>query len=404
MVTNERNTVTALAVALALAIGISPAPAAANTESARLRARAYDLAYNLDYDAATLEMEAAAKADPEEAAAERSLAVIPWLLISFTRGTATIDDYLGSLTQQNVLLRVPPADLAARFWRHIGRARMLAEAAAAARPRDVEAQYQLGATVGLQAAYIATVEGRIIGGVRAARRAYDAHERVLEWAPARKDAALTVGMYRYAVSAMSLPMRLLAYAAGFGGNRDVGVRMVEEAAAFPGEGQADARFALILLYNRDGRYGDALQALVNLQRSFPRNRMLWLEAGATALRGGRADEAERQLVAGMTLLDADQRPRMFGEEAIWYHKRGAARVLLNRLDEAEADLRRGLAAQARPWVTGRTHSELGKIADLRGNRAAARTRFLEAVRLTDGDNDPLGADAARRFVDRAYTR
>ena len=349
-------------------------------------------------------MEAAVKADPQDPAAERGLAVIPWLLISFTRGTATVDDYLGSLSQQNVALRMPPADLAARFSRHVGRALMLAEAAADARPRDPEAQYQLGATVGLQAAYIATVEGRIIGGFRAARRAYDAHEEVLELAPARKDAALTVGMYRYLVSAMSLPIRMLAYAAGFGGDKDVGVRMVEEAAAFPGEGQADARFALILLYNRDGRYADALELLANLQRSFPRNRMLWLEAGATALRGGRPDEAERQLAAGMRMLDADKRPRMFGEEALWYQKRGAARVLLNRLDEAEADLWRGLAAQARPWVTGRTHAELGKVADLRGNRAAARTRFLEAVRLTEGDHDPLGADAARRFVDRACRR
>jgi hypothetical protein len=43
-----------------------PAAVCANAESARLRARAYDLAYNLDYDAATREMEAAVKADPSD--------------------------------------------------------------------------------------------------------------------------------------------------------------------------------------------------------------------------------------------------------------------------------------------------------------------------------------------------
>src|SRR5688500_7628273 len=73
-----------------------PCNTEANQESVRLRARAFQLAYNLDYDAATREMEAAARADPNDAATQRRLAVIPWLLISFTRGAATVDDYLGS--------------------------------------------------------------------------------------------------------------------------------------------------------------------------------------------------------------------------------------------------------------------------------------------------------------------
>jgi len=68
-----------------------PCPSAANPESTRLRARAYELALNLDYDEAAREMEAAAKADPNDPAAERGLATIPWLMISFRRGAATVD-------------------------------------------------------------------------------------------------------------------------------------------------------------------------------------------------------------------------------------------------------------------------------------------------------------------------
>jgi tetratricopeptide (TPR) repeat protein len=381
-----------------------PRTASANAESARLRALAYDLAYNLEYDAATTQMEAAVKADPRDAAAERGLAVIPWLLISYSRGTATVDDYLGSLTRQNVNLRKAPQPLADRFTLHITRALTLAETAAEARPNDPEALYQLGAAVGLQATYVATIEGRVLAGFRAARRAYDAHERVLMLAPDRKDAGLTVGMYRYIVSAMSLPLRLLAYVAGFGGDKDLGLKMIEEAAATPGEAQADARFALVLLYNREQRYADALRTVADLQRAFPRNRLLWLEAGATALRAGHAADAERSLVAGMAMLDAVRGPRMFGEEALWYQKRGAARVALNNLGAAETDLRRSLMVESRPWVAGRAHAELGKIADLRGNRATARVQFEEAVRLAKEDNDPLGEAAAEPFVDRAFRR
>lgn len=379
-----------------------PAFAFASAESQRLRLRAYELAYNLDYDAAVREMEAAVRADPADPAAERGLAVIPWLLISFARGAVTVDDYLGSISKQNVALREPPADLAARFHQHAAQALALAEAQVMRRPRDPEALYQLGSAIGLQASYAATVEGRVLGAFRAARRAYDAHEKVLELDPSRKDAGLIVGTYRYIVSAMSLPIRMMAYVAGFGGDKNRGLRMVEEAAASGTEASADAKFALVLLYNRESRHADALRVLGELQREFPRNRILWLEAGATALRGGSPADADKFLSEGLNRLGSDNRPRMFGEEALWLQKRGSARIALNRLAEADVDLKRAASLEARRWVTGRIHAELGKLADLRQDRAAARAHFQRAVTLADEDNDPSGAAAAKRWINRAY--
>ena len=392
---------TPLAGALLLTLAW-PCPSAANPESTRLRARAYELALNLDYDEATRDMEAAVKADPNDPSAERGLATIPWLLISFRRGAATVDEYLGGITRQNVALREPPAELASRFNTHIQRATMLAEAVLREKPRDADAHYQVAATVGLQASYIATVEGRIVGAFRAARRAYDEGETALELDASRKDAGLIVGTYRYVVSLMSLPLRMMAYVAGFGGGKERGLQMVEEAAGFASDAQHDARFALVLLYNREGRYGDALRQIAELQRRYPRNRLLWLEAGATALRGGRAAEAESQLTAGLRTLAADKRQRMFGEEALWYAKRGTARVALRRLEEADMDLRRAIALEARGWVKGRAYTELGKIADLRRDRAGARANFEKAVMLCEGDNDPSGADNARRWIDEPF--
>jgi tetratricopeptide (TPR) repeat protein len=381
-----------------------PATMAANQQSAQLRARAYQFAYNLDYDEATREMEAAVRADAADSAAERGLAVIPWLLISFTRGAVTVDDYLGSISKQNVAMQQPPADLAARFNRHASRSLALAEAAVASRPRDPAALYELGAVVGLQASYVATVEGRILGAFRAARRAYDLHEQVLELSPARQDAGLVVGTYRYIVSAMSLPIRMMAYVAGFGGGKERGLKLIEDAAAGSGEASPDAKFALVLLYNREGRYAEASRVLSELQRAYPRNRILWLEAGATALRAGRAADAERQLTTGRTMLASDTRPRMFGEEALWLQKHGAALLALNRLAEAEPELRRVLTVEARTWVTGRAHAELGKLADLRGDRATARSHFQQAVRLAEEDDDSVGAAAAERWIGRPYRR
>ena len=383
---------------------LAPALAGANPESARLRRHAYDLAYNLDYDEANREMQAAVRADPRDAAAERGLAAVAWLQIPFRRGTVTVDDYLGGLSRQRVALKQPPSELAAQFTDHLKRSLDLAEGELRARPNDPGALYQVGASVALQASYVATVEGSVLGAFRAARRAFDLHERVLDLDPHRVDAGLVVGTYRYVVSIMSMPLRMLAYVAGFGGDKDRGLHLIEEAAARGSEAQADARFALVLLYNRESRYADAMRVLADLRREFPRNRVLWLESGATALRAGHAGDAESSLSEGLTMLSADRRQRMFGEEALWLYKRGAARVALGRLDAAESDLTRSLMLESRPWVTGRTHAELGKIADLHGNRTAARMHFQNAVMLAERDNDPVGADAAGRWVNTAFRR
>ena len=140
----------------------------------------------------------------------------------------------------------------------------------------------------------------------------------------------------------------------------------------------------------------------DLQKTFARNRLLWLEAGATALRAGRAADAETSLMTGMEMLAGDKRTRMFGEEALWLHNRGAARVALRRTAEAETDLRLALKLESRKWVAGRVHTELGKLADLKSERKIAIGHYKQAKKLTAEDDDAIGSAAAERWVDTAY--
>ena len=101
-----------------------------------------------------------------------------------------------------------------------------------------------------------------MGAFRAAREAYDEHERVLALDPRRKDAGLIVGTYRYIVSALALPMRLDGvHRRDSAAGSEQGLQLIEDAAAYGGDNQEDARFALILLYNRERRYDDALKVL-----------------------------------------------------------------------------------------------------------------------------------------------
>jgi tetratricopeptide (TPR) repeat protein len=384
--------------AVAIAALAAPSFAAANEESRALRARAAAQTYNLDRDAAIATFREAIAADPADAGAYRGLASALWLSITFRRGNMTVDDYLGRVSKPSIPLAPPPPEVVAAFRETLDKAIAIARARVTANPKDADAHYQLGAAVGLRASYTATVDGSAVGAFRSAREAFNEHERVLELDPTRKDAGLIVGTYRYVVAALSLPVRWMAYVIGFGGAKARGLRMIEDAAAYGGDNQEDARFALILLYNRERRYDDALRVIGQLRDRYPRNRLMWLEAGATALRAGRPADAERFISDGLERFASDPRVRMFGEEAIWHYKRGAARVALRQTEAAAADLRRALDLEARPWVKGRAHLELGKIAILSGNRAAANEELRTAVKICESDNDPAFADEARRLI------
>jgi tetratricopeptide (TPR) repeat protein len=382
----------ALLLCVAARVGANPA-------SEALRAKGANYIYNLDHDLALEAFRQAVAADPDDPAAYRGVASSIWLSITFRRGNMLVDDYLGRANKAGgAKLPPPPPESIAAYREAMERAIAIARRRTELNPKDADAHYQLGAAVGLRASYTATVEGSVTGAFRAAKEAYEEHEKVLELAPQRKDAGLIVGTYRYIVATVTLPLRWVAYMAGFGGNRERGVKLIEDAATYSGDNTTEARFALILLYNREKRYDDALGQLARLRTDYPRNRLVWLETGSTALRAGRAAEAEKFLAEGFEQFAADKRTRMFGEEALWLYKRGAARAGMGRTAEAETDLRRALALEGRNWVHGRTRLELGKIALKAGNNDVAKMELNTAATLADSDNDPLTAADARRLM------
>jgi tetratricopeptide (TPR) repeat protein len=394
----SRRAFDAIAIVVLLGAMGWTSTAAAQETAATLRRTAESLAYDLDYPEAISMLRRSLALAPEDPQTHRALASVLWLNLLFQRGAVTVDHYLGSFSSQTVDLRKPPPDIDAEFRREVGKAIELAEQMVARHPNDPQGHYELGAAIGLQASYIATVEGRMLAGFRSARRAYDAHERVLALDPSRKAAGLIVGTYRYVVSTLSLPIRMMAYVAGFGGGRDRGIELIEAAAAAPSDSRVDAFFALVLMYNRERRYDEALKVLQELRRLHPRNRLIVLESGSTALRASRPDQAENLLTQGLTMLAADRRARFPGEEALWRYKRGAARVARRNLDGALQDLRAAAGPDAAPWVQGRSRVELARVALARGDTAGAASEARQALTLCEQGRDPVCIGDAQRAL------
>lgn len=378
-----------------------------STESSRaavaaaLRTRGLQFGYNLDYPEALAAFDDAIAADPTDPAASRLAAATVWITLLFQQGAVTVDDYLGQ-ARANVTRPTPDPALDASFREYLRQSMTLAERLLREKPADANAHYQVGAAYGFQATYTATVEGRLLGSFGSARRAYHEHERALELDASRKDAGLIVGMYRYAVAGFSPPLRLLAHLAGFGGDAARGLRLIEDAAGYASDVQPNALFTLIVIYNREGRYDDALRVIAELQRRFPRNRLLWLEAGNTALRAGRPAEANAALEEGLAQLSRDTRPHALGEEARWRYAHGSALVALKNVPAAEHELETALAGARRDWLKGRAYKELGKLADLAADRNRALERYRNADRLCRQDDDSECLQEVKALLKKAY--
>jgi tetratricopeptide (TPR) repeat protein len=385
-----------------LAASLLPGVATGNERSAELLRTGYQSAYNLDYEEALAAFRSAVEADPADPAAYRAIAAITWLKLMFSRGALSSDEFLSSLPESNAGVKAPPAAMAQAFRANLDKAIALAEAQVRSRPRDANAHFNLGASRGLLAAYAVSIEGSLFGAVRLARGAFKSQERVLELDPSRKDASFFTGSYRYAVANLNSVKRLLAYIAGFGGDRQLAIRMLEESAAYPSDVQVDAAVLLVLVYNKERRYDDALRLLEDLRGRLPRNRLLWLESASTELRAGRPVRALEFLEAGIAMFEGDTRQKAFGEAAMWYLKRGSAYAAIGSPARADADLRRTLAAEGRGWVHGRSHLELGKLADLSGNRTAAVAEYRRAVALCGADRDPVARAEAERHLKTPY--
>ncbi len=392
-----------VSLALLCIASLSGAPQSSENPAVLAELRdAFAAAYNLDHAEALHHARRAVALDPQSSRAHRGLASILWLKMLFDRGAVSVDHYMGSISKSQANLPKPDPVTAEEFKRLVARAIDLANARLKANPRDLDAKFDAGAAYGVQASYVAAVEGSVMSAFGIARKAFDAQEEVLERNPARVGAGLIVGTYRYLVSTFNFATRIVAWMAGFAGGKERGIALLEAATKDP-ESRVDAQAALMLIYSREGRHREVVRITRQLSAEYPRNRLFVLEEGAASIRAGMGVEADAALTRGLAMLANDPRPRVPGEEALWLYKRGLARLNLNRPGPASDDLSRALAMNPTTWVRGRIHVEMGKLADLAGRRPDAVTAYRTAKSLCESVADAICAGEAGRLLKRPFT-
>jgi tetratricopeptide (TPR) repeat protein len=189
-----------------------------------------------------------------------------------------------------------PADPAQkeRIKQLVQQAEKLENAELASDPNNVDMLYARGVTRGQFALYTALIERAWFSALRNAVGARRDHERVLELDPKYTDAKLVVGAHNYVMGNLPLTVKIAVALVGLSGDKDKGLRYLNDAYHGNGETSVDAGIVLMVFLRREHRYAEALQITGALGPRFPRNYLLPLEEANLLRASGKNGEAQAE--------------------------------------------------------------------------------------------------------------
>jgi tetratricopeptide (TPR) repeat protein len=277
-----------------------PVPTRSDNDAATRKG--FDYFYNLEYDKAVREFEAAQQAHPDDPfAVNHTLAGVVFKEL-YRIGALDTEAY----ASDNFLTRKLAAPLdpkvQARVKQLTDQALALEQARLDKNPNDADALYARGITRGLRATYMGLAEKAWFAALRSTVGARHDHERVLELDPKYTDAKVVVGTHLYVVGSLSWPTRVAASIVGISGNRQKGLDYLREASTGAhSEVASDAQIILALFLRREQNYNEALQVVARMQTEFTRNFLVATEYAHLLNAAGHGQEAitaYRKVMAG----------------------------------------------------------------------------------------------------------
>ncbi len=231
-----------------------------------------------------------------------------------------------------------------------------------------------------------------------ARKSRNLHEDVLKADSACHDAKLSIGVYLYYAASLPAVVDVLAGLLGLGGDRDRGIRLLEEAYRYGRLGRLEAQFLLANIYLEVGRYEDALALFTDLAERFPENPYLINQRGVAHYLLEEFAEAEAVFQSAIGHASDFPRAAMLAE-----HYLGRLAALNGRYDDAirhyERSIRHGesqpLFKSIDSWVPPSTHFQIGESLELLHRRKEAAEAYRRAVRLENGSGPAARSSEGR---------
>ena len=258
-----------------------------------LNQAAFEHYYNLDHDAAVQDFEKILARHPNDPFAVNHLLSAIQMRELYRMGAMNTGDY----SNDNFIGQAHrPADPAQkeRIKQLVQQAEKLENAELARDPNNVDMLYARGVTRGQFALYTALIERAWFSALRNAVGARRDHERVLELDPRYTDAKLVVGAHNYVMGNLPLTVKIAVALVGLSGDKDKGLRYLNDAYRGNGETSVDAGVVLMVFLRREHRYAEALQITGALGPRFPRNYLLPLEDANLLRASGKNGEAQAE--------------------------------------------------------------------------------------------------------------
>jgi tetratricopeptide (TPR) repeat protein len=376
--------------------GTAAVPTRYNNDAATRKG--FDYFYNLEYDKAVKQFEAAQQAHPDDPFAANHVLTGVIFRELFRIGALDTEAYASDSFINKKPLQPLDPKVQEQVQQLSDKALALSQAQLDQNANNVDALYARGVTRGLRATYMGMAQHAWFTALRSAVGARHDNERVLELDPNYVDAKNIVGIHLYVIGSLSWPVKVSAAVAGLSGSKQKGLDYLRQVAAQGSpEVATDAKIALALFLRREQKYNEAIQVVAGLQQQFPRNFLMATEYAHllnAAGRGPTAVSAYRQIVAGC-------RSNAYSFCRIEIPAYGLGEALRGQRDYVGAAEAYDLAATSTSDADFRQKATLasGEMYDLLQKRDAALAKYKAVIAVNSSSDS---ADLARQYMKQAY--
>ena len=359
--------------------------------------------YNLDYDQALAVFEKAIARNPGQPDLHNHLAQTLIFREMFRNGALESELVSGS----NSFLRRPKLnptpETEKRILDEIAKAMALADARLKQDPKDTAAMYASGIAYGLRANYYWVVKKAWHDSLKDATAARRLHNRISELEPNNVDARLVQGLHDYVVGSLPWAYKMLGFLIGIHGDKEKGIRTVQDVAKNGNQDRVEAEVFLCALYRRENQSRLAVPLVQDLIRRYPRNYLLRMELGQMYSQSG--DGARGlQALAEVARLKQSHAPGF--DRVPWekiYYQEGSIEFWYNDLDRSLENMKKVTASPEEVDLNTGVQAWLrtGQIYDMKQRRAEAIAAYKNAIAYAP---QAEAAQESRKYLSTPYRR